>query len=886
MTLLSLLPRVEPNERGRFYPAALGFMCVASAALMARALGDSLFLSRLGSHGLPFMYVVGALVTGAGSYACARAAPRVSTSRIGVFVAVVLIVVNVIVYLTLDALPNASRVTAYLLADVTGRILVILYWALVTEVFDARESRRLFGLIGAMGTTACLPTGFLVGPLARRLGLPSLIFIVCGLLTGFVIAVRLLQQREKSERAAAGGRRELIATNRQSAGQLHRKSQFVTIAALAAATSLVQTLVDYQFKASFSSRLGGAALAATFGQLYAHASLAALFLQLFLVHRILSWGGVLVSLSVLPIAIMGASAAILKTASSAWVYATKAMDVTLTLTVNGTARQMLYRGIRSESRMQARALAEGLYQPIAVAAAGSLLALNVNSLNVRTMAGVTIAGCVIWAFLARSAYASYVSGLISSLRAARFESDDEAFAAHEPAVRKYVLNALTSAPGEQVKYLAAVLPKVLLQANHEDPEVRWTIVRAAAAGEFPAHESLLRAKLNDPHPRVRAFAAACLVNGGTQAAGAGRAMLEMLAFSASAADRQAAAEGIAELRRGGFAPLVSRLLRSDEEEVLEAALDACLTQPDATLIPAVLPLLTRRRLAADASDALVAIGGIAVAPVVSFLRKTPRPQRTEVMKKLARAIARNRRVEALPLVGRMARRVGTEDRAAVLQAYGDLMRSRSSPEEDFSALDAMIAREAQEGMAHVGVLRELPAAPATELLRVALVHLVRCHARNAFLLLDVRIKEVYMMSLYSTLSSGSRESRSQVMELLHNLIPEDLQSPLLDVLAEAEVQALDGAADPRAAISRVLEMPASDWVTVGALHAASHLPVRARRREMRRLLEHYDPVVRETALAALARIERRSTLVRQCIPLTDDADETVRQFAVSLSRPE
>jgi outer membrane protein OmpA-like peptidoglycan-associated protein len=40
--------------------------------------------------------------------------------------------------------------------------------------------------------------------------------------------------------------------------------------------------------------------------------------------------------------------------------------------------------------------------------------------------------------------------------------------------------------------------------------------------------------------------------------------------------------------------------------------------------------------------------------------------------------ARNRRVEALPLLERRARRVGPEDRAAVLQAYGDVFRSRPS----------------------------------------------------------------------------------------------------------------------------------------------------------------------------------------------------------------
>jgi hypothetical protein len=187
-------------------------------------------------------------------------------------------------------------------------------------------------------------------------------------------------------------------------------------------------------------------------------------------------------------------------------------------------------------------------------------------------------------------------------------------------------------------------------------------------------------------------------------------------------------------------------------------------------------------------------------------------------------------------------------------------------------------------MERVAILRQLAPSIASELLRIALTHLVRCHTRNVFILLDVRVKEVYMMSLHSALIGGSRESRSQVLELLHNVIPEDLQNPLLDVLSDVELQPSDEAADPRPVIAQVLEEHESEWVTAGALYAASHVPVRARRREMRHLLEHHDPVVRETALAALARIERRATLVRQCLPLTNDSDETVRQFAMSLAR--
>lgn len=883
MTLTRLLPSIEPSERARFSLAALSFMFVAAGALIARTVGDTLFLSRLGSDPLPFMYILGAIATGVASYACVRAAPRFATARIGMIVAATLIAANLGVYLTLDVLPVFSPAAAYLLADVSGRIPVILFWAFATEVFDARESRRLFGLIGAVGTAACLPAGLMVGPAARSFGVPFLILVVCVLLAGLILATRALHQREPDARLPFD-RRPLLAANARSARQLHRNDQFVTIAALAAITSMVQTLVDYQFKAAFTPRASGAALATIFGHLYAYTSVAALFLQLFLVHRILRWGGVLVSLRLLPAALMAASVAVLQTASAGWVYATKAIDVTLMLTVNGTARQMLYRGIRSESRLQARALAEGLYQPFAVAVAGSILALTVQSLTIRIMAAVTLAGALVWFFIASRAHSSYVSGLLGSLRSARFESDHAAIAAREPAVKRWIQEALDSAPDEQIKYLAAVLPNVLPLAEHRDPEVRWTILRAAAAGEIPSKESWLRARANDSHPRVRAFAAAALINTRMGTAKVeGRARLEELAASDSAADRQAAAEGLAEVRGGDVSAILGPLLDSDEEEVLHAALVACRSHPDSALIPRIVPRLGNLKLAAEASDALVAAGADAVRPVARLLRKTSGSQRAEVMKKLARAMARLGNPGALPLLARMSRRIGPEDRAALFQAYVLLLRRRRSRRDPVEEIEPLFAREAEEAMARIADLRELGSAPGTQMLRRALAHLLKCHIHDLFVLLDVRMTELDMMALHASFTRGSRENRSQILELLHNVLPQRLQSPFLDILSEGEIQPAEAWSDPRPVIARMLERPISESVTAAALHAVYQLEISAAGRRAHELLEHPDPIVRETALAALDRVEDRYAILDDLRRLADDPDSNVRRLASALA---
>ena len=64
MVLRALLPYVEAGERVRLVGAFVGFMCVASASLIARIAGDTLFLSAYGRDFLSYMYIGTALVVG------------------------------------------------------------------------------------------------------------------------------------------------------------------------------------------------------------------------------------------------------------------------------------------------------------------------------------------------------------------------------------------------------------------------------------------------------------------------------------------------------------------------------------------------------------------------------------------------------------------------------------------------------------------------------------------------------------------------------------------------------------------------------------------------------------------------------------------------------
>ena len=68
MNLRVPLSDLSPSEPCRFTYTLIGFMFVASAALIARAVGDTLFLSRYSTDLLSYMYIGTALVVGLAAY--------------------------------------------------------------------------------------------------------------------------------------------------------------------------------------------------------------------------------------------------------------------------------------------------------------------------------------------------------------------------------------------------------------------------------------------------------------------------------------------------------------------------------------------------------------------------------------------------------------------------------------------------------------------------------------------------------------------------------------------------------------------------------------------------------------------------------------------------
>src|SRR5512143_281071 len=167
--------QIEPGEERRtglmfalYLALSLGYVCLQSAAF-------GLFVAEYGAQGLPLAYITIAFVASLVAYLYLKLAERMAFAR--------LLAVNLVFLATGSALfwfglaTPWARLCVFLL-PVWFQVMVTLgnlaVWSLAGRIFDLRQGKRLFGLIGAGNWTANSLAALFVPPLVAAVGTNNL----------------------------------------------------------------------------------------------------------------------------------------------------------------------------------------------------------------------------------------------------------------------------------------------------------------------------------------------------------------------------------------------------------------------------------------------------------------------------------------------------------------------------------------------------------------------------------------------------------------------------------------------------------------------------------------------------------------------------------------
>lgn len=185
--LLGRTARIEPNEVQPVVTAFLLFFCVLGGYFAVRPVRETVG-TILGSERVSDLYVVTWIVSLAVvplyGWACTKF--RRSAFLPWIYGVVALSLVGVGLALAADESNVAVAQFFYVWISVLNLFIVSVFWSFLLELFDADQTKRLFGVIAAGGTTGALAGPLLTDLTVQWIGNPGVLFLGAG---AFLVAI-------------------------------------------------------------------------------------------------------------------------------------------------------------------------------------------------------------------------------------------------------------------------------------------------------------------------------------------------------------------------------------------------------------------------------------------------------------------------------------------------------------------------------------------------------------------------------------------------------------------------------------------------------------------------------------------------------------------------
>jgi hypothetical protein len=824
-------------DRGEGRTASLmvahSFAMGASTVFFETA-ASALFLARFGAGALPYVYLAAAAVNTVTGAAYTAVQPRLRF-RVLMVGTVGMLLLSVAGIRTGLALTDAAWLIFFLL--VWYRVISILtdleYWAVAARLYDVRQAKRLFGLIGSGEVVARVAGSFFVPVVLRFAGVKDL-FVLSGAGLGACLVLLLaVLPGGPEETPQVGGRQRAAAAEKGAIGRvgaLLRDPYVRLVLALAFLSVLGKYLVDFAFLAQMRSRYADTKSLASFFALFSGTSqVFSLLTRVLLSSRVLERYGVRVGLLILPGFHVACTALVITAgfADSAgmavfWlIVANQGIYKTLKHPIDNPSFKVLYQPLKKERRLSAQIAVETLVTPVTIGIAGVLM-LASNALagaNPVPFAVLMLAGFAAWAVAAVRAGRAYVPALVKAL-AGRF-ADHTAFSADDAASLAVLRQTLSSQRPEDVLFALDLveraepgsLDRVLAGLlAHPAPAVRRSVLLRIERGRRRSLARTVEARLAaEDVPSVLAAALRCLASVDAGSAGrvrealrhadpevrrgalvglleAGdaeaRDVLASTAASASERERTEAARVIGEAGAGALAPVLRPLLADASRGVRRAALTAAGRLRATSLWPAVAQSLEDDRLCRAAAAVLASAGREGVAELrAGFDRAAERRHRVRI----ARALGRSKDEAASRFLVDQIGYPDTRVRQEVLTALWVL--GFRADETHAPAIEERVRQEAADAAAALASVRDLSADPALSLLRDALLVEVEQARERVLLLLGLVHDRATIDRARDNLRNPARERRAYAVEVLDVLVSGSVREAVLllvEDLAPAE----------------------------------------------------------------------------------------------------
>ncbi len=497
---------VHENEIGLFLWTCLLLFLVRSSGILLNNFAETAFLKRFGVEYLPIVNMINALMTFFIMGIVAGLMTRMADVRLFtwlfVFCGFSVAAIRLMIPLGIDLIYPLLL----MLKSQYEVLMALLFWNMANDMFNTRQSKRLFPLITAGGVIGQIISSFATPFLARWIMLDNLLFVYLGTTLAGAVVVSTMGRRFPTlfVKDAAGvkkGRKKSMLDQLKSVGPLMKRSVLIKILVLLTfLANFLIPIMNYQFNYAIDEQFASeSGLIEFFGYFRGLLNIMSLILLLFVKRLYSRWG--------LPVALMFHPfnyvlifvSFLLRFDIFTAIYA-RFSSAVLRTTINVPSMAIL-NGLFPESyRSMVRPFLRGTVVRMALFLSNGMILFSTNLIHPKYLSLVALPFGITWVattFYLKKRYPQILMDLVTEnmIDLKSMKESDISHLFNDPGVKKHLMNAFTSAVGEKCLWHAQLLKtlnvpgldreilNVLAQKHSEKTRIGLVQLLSPAAGE-------------------------------------------------------------------------------------------------------------------------------------------------------------------------------------------------------------------------------------------------------------------------------------------------------------------------------------------------------------------------------------------------------------------
>jgi ATP/ADP translocase len=532
-TLWRHLFDVRPGELGRTVPMFFYLLFVLFAYYILKPVSRSMFLTKFELDKLPWLYILIAVFGGILAYFYSKLAAHTSLST-AVFWSMLLSVVCLVVIWYLLSIqvpappPKKGMVAKFQWMIYVFNVWVSLFsvtlvaqgWLVASNIFNAREAKRVYGLLGIALVIGAWSGGEFTHWVVRYTGTTNLLLAAAVLVVFAYIAFRMAaaQKGVSLSTARAGDDEEAHFSLKDMVSDVVRTRHLQVIVSIMVMIFIVDSLVDFQFQAMAQKAYPDAdQLTAFMGRfLGTYLNLTEFIFQFFLTGLIVGRFGVGGTMLVMPVSVSLASFGTALAPNVITASIARLAEASTRYSLNRTGLELLYMPLSVELRNRVKAFIDIFVDRFSRGLGGIVLLLMFKissddevSRMVRWVAVVAIALTIPWILLSLRARREYVATIRKRLAARQLDLESARVTVEDKETLALLERAAAGSNARQAAYALELLgtaagydltPQLYTLATSRHPEVRAKVFELARATGFSdlREQALEEVRQGDP----------------------------------------------------------------------------------------------------------------------------------------------------------------------------------------------------------------------------------------------------------------------------------------------------------------------------------------------------------------------------------------------------